>query len=99
MGGQVLRIVEGFGIVSANREDLGSDGGSFVRQSFKRVRLTKKTPCALVHRVSAQPIPEVGNHDPLGEGSPGQGRLVARRVHGVSSPGSRLDREGNWLIQ
>ena len=93
-GGQVPGIVAGFGHATAARGDLGSDGMSFVRQSFKRVRLTKKTPCALVHRVSAQPIPDAGNHDPLGEGSPGPGRMVSRKVHGESSPGSRLDREG-----
>ena len=73
---------------------MGSDGGSFVRQSFKMVRLTKKTPCAKVNRVSSKPIPDTGVHDPLGDRSPGPGRVVARRVHGVSSPGSRLDREG-----
>ena len=65
-----------------------------VRQSFKRVRLTKKTPCVKVHRVSAMPIPDAGVHDPLGGGSPGPGRVVSGRLHGVSSPGSRLDREG-----
>ena len=69
-------------------------GGSFVSHSFKRVRLTMKTPCAKVCRVSIRPIPDVGGHDPLGDGSPGLGRMVSRRVHGVSSPGSRLDREG-----
>ena len=30
----------------------------------------------------------------LGDGSPGTGRVVARRVHLGSGPGSRLDREG-----
>ena len=61
---------------------LGSDGRGFVRQSDKRVRLTKKTPCPLVYRVSARPILDAGVHDPLGDGSPGIGRMVAKRVHG-----------------
>ena len=69
------------------------EGVLFVKVS-KRVRLTKKTPCPAVYRVSVRPIPDVGGHDPLGEGSPGPGRVVSRRVHGGSSPGSRLDREG-----
>ena len=97
VGGRVLGIVASFGVsehASDARGSLSSNGGSFVRQSFKRVRLSKKTPCALVHRVSRQPIPDVREHDPLGEGSPGPGRVVARKVHGASSPGSRLDREG-----
>ena len=72
----------------------GSGEGSFVKQSFKRVRLTKTTPCTKICRVSTRPIPDVGGHDPLGDGSPGPGSVVARRVHVVSSPGSRLDREG-----
>ena len=32
--------------------------------------------------------------DPVGDFSPGHGRVVVRRVHGASSPGSRLDNEG-----
>ena len=96
-GGHVSGIIESFGgseHASGAREGLGSDGRSFVRQSFKRVRLTKKTPCPAVYRVSVKTIPDVGGHDPLGDGSPGPGRVVSRRVHGDSSPGSRLDREG-----
>ena len=95
-GGQVPGIIASFGAfghTSDARGNLDSDGGSFVRHSFNRVRLTKKTPCANVHRVSSKPIPDVGDHDPLGDGSPGPGRVVSRRVHGESSPGSRLDRE------
>ena len=96
-GGQVSGIVASFEYAPTAGGNLGSggggEGGSFVRQSFKRVRLSKKTPCTKVCRVSTRPIPDVGGHDPLGNGSPGPGRVVARRVHGVSSPGSRLDRE------
>ena len=97
VGGQVSGIVASFGALvhaSAAERGLGPNGEILVRQSFKRVRLTKKTPCVKVHRVSAMPIPDAGVHDPLGEGSPGPGRVVARRLHWVSSPGSRLDREG-----
>ena len=97
MGGNVPGIIESFGVsehASGAHGGLGSDGRSFVRQSFKRVRLTKKTLCPAVYRVSARPIPDEGGHDPLGDGSPGPGRVVSRRVHGESSSGSRLDREG-----
>ena len=96
-GGSVPGIVAGFGApehASGARGGLGSDGGNFVGRGFKRVRLTKKTPCPEIYRVSAKPIPDASRHDPLGVGSPGPGRVVSRRVHGVSSPGSRLDREG-----
>ena len=48
----------------------------------------------MVYRVSTRPIPDAGVHDPLGEESPGIGRMAARRVQGFFSPGSRLDREG-----
>ena len=97
MGGHVPGIIASFGSfehATDARGGLGSDGGSFVRQSFKRVRLTKKTPCPAVYRVSVRPIPDVGGHDPLGDGSLGPGRIVSRRMHRRSSPGSRLDREG-----
>ena len=97
VGGQVHEIIVSFGALEHATDawgGLGSNRGSFVRQSFKRVRLTKKTPCAKVYRVSSMPIPDAGVHDPLGDRSPGPGRVVARRVHGVSSPGSRLDRAG-----
>ena len=93
-GGQVPGIIASFDYAPAGRRRLGSGEGSFVSHSFKRVRLTKKTPCAKVCRVSIRPIPDVGGHDPLGDESPGPRRVVSRRVHGVSSPGSRLDREG-----
>ena len=33
-------------------------------KSFKRVRLTKKTPYPLVYRVSLEPIPDARFHDP-----------------------------------
>ena len=96
-GGNVDGIIASFGVVAPLGSlggVLGSDGRSFVCQSFKRVRLTKKTPCPAVYRVSARPIPDVGFEDPLGDRSPGPGRAVSRRVHWGSSPGSRLDREG-----
>ena len=73
---------------------VGVGGRDFLFRSFKRVRLTKKTPGHLVSKVSAQPIPDARFHDPLRDYSLGHGRLVARRIHGVSSPGGRLDREG-----
>ena len=66
----------------------------FFCDGFKRVRLTKKNRCPMIYRVSARPIPCILHHDPLGEESPGDGRRVARRVQGCSSPGSRLDRDG-----
>ena len=58
----------------------GVGGRDFLNRSFKRVRLTKKTPGHLVSKVSAQPIPDA--------------RLQVSRMHGDSSPGSGLDREG-----
>ena len=97
LGGKVSGIIGGFGgsgLVSGAREGLGSVGGVFVGKGLKRVRLTKKTPCPEIYRVSSRPIPDAGRHDPVGVGSPGPGRVVSRRVHGGSSPGSRLDREG-----
>ena len=95
--GNVAAIVTRFRAsehISGALGDGDSDVRGFVGYSFKRVRLTKKTPCALIHRVSAQPILDAGNHDPLGERVPGPGRVVSRKLHGESSPGSRLDREG-----
>ena len=76
---------------------LGSDGRSFVRQSFKRVRLTKKTPCPAVYRVSARPIPDVWDHDPLGDGSPGPGRVVSGRLHGGFQSRKQDGSGRNWL--
>ena len=87
-GGQVSGIIAGFGTFEHTpgaRGVLGSGGGSFVRQSFKRVRLTKKTPCPKVYRVSVRPIPDAGFHDPLGEESPGPGRRVAKDSWGFQS--------------
>ena len=97
LGGMVSGIIAGFGgsgPVSGAREGLGSVGGVFVGKGLKRVRLTKKTPCPEIYRASSRPIPDAGRHDPEGVGFPGPGRVVSRRVHGGSSPGSRLDREG-----
>ena len=61
---------------------------------FKRVRLTKKTPRHLVCKVPQQPIPDERGQDPVRDASSGHGRVVARKVHGNSSPGSRLGKEG-----
>ena len=73
----------------------GAMGGrDFLNVRFKRVRLTKKTPGHLVSKVSQRPIPEEGGQDPMWDVSSGHGRVVARKVHGNSSPGSRLDKEG-----
>ena len=97
LGGMVSSIIGGFGgsgPVSGAREGLGPVGGVFVGKGLKRVRLTKKTPCPEIYRVSSRPIPDAGRHDPEGVGFPGPGRVVSRKVHGGSSPGSRLDREG-----
>ena len=95
-GGHVPGIIAGFGVDvrSESSRGFGSVGRGFVRQSFKRVRLTKKTPCPAVYRVSVKPIPDTGVHDPLGKESPENGRVVTRRLHGGSGPRSRLDREG-----
>ena len=73
-------------------QDFGE--GGFLRKSVKRVRLTKKTPGHLVSKVSLRPIPDGEMRDPFWDGPPGHGRVVVRRLHGVSSPGSRLDKEG-----
>ena len=72
----------------------GIGGRDFLNVRFKRVRLTKKTPRHLVSKVSHRPIPDEGGQDPVGDASSGHGRVVARKVHGSSSPGSRLDKEG-----
>ena len=69
-------------------------GRDFLNVRFKRVRLTKKTPGHLVSKVPQRPIPDEGGQDPVGDASSGHGRVVARKVHGNSSPGSRLDKEG-----
>ena len=72
----------------------GVGGGGFLQKGVKRVRLTKKTPRHLVSKISPRSIPEDERWGPVLDVSPGHGRVVARRVHGVSSPGSRLDEEG-----
>ena len=83
-GGHVPGIIAGFGVdvrLEGAHGVLGYVDRGFVRLSFKRVLLTKKTPCPLFFRVSIQPILDAGVHDPLGEESPGNGRVVARRLH------------------
>ena len=79
----------------------GEEGAGFLNLSFKRVRLTKKTPCLPVYwgfQGSMQPIPGRFLHDPADGEDPGAGRRVARRVarrvQRVSSPGGRLARIG-----
>ena len=66
-GGHVPGIIAGFGVIERStgaRGVFGSDGRGFVCQNFKRVRLTQKTPCPLIYRVSARPILDAGVHDP-----------------------------------
>ena len=66
----------------------------FLNRGFKRVRLTKKTPCPPVYgnfQGSIQPIPGRNLHVPVKDGDPGDGRRVARIIHEVSSPGDRFD--------
>ena len=75
--GQVPRVVADFhgGVAPLGvHHASGSVSRGFVRQCFKRVRLTKKTRCPMVYRVSAQPIPHTAFHDPLGEEAGGNGR-------------------------
>ena len=73
----------------------GVRGRDFLNKCFTRVRLTKKTPGHLVSKVSTRQIPDACLQDTVGDFSPGHGRVVVRRVHGASSPGSRLDKEGS----
>ena len=90
IGGDETGLVGGF-----PQEGRGSAG--FLNISFKRVRLTKKTPCPSIYwgfRGSMQPTPGRFLHDPADGEDPGAGRRVARRVQRVSSPGDRLDRIG-----
>ena len=69
-------------------------GRDFLKVRFKRVRLTQKTPGHLVSKVSQRPIPDGEGQAPVWNASSGHGRVVARKVHGDSSPGGRLDKEG-----
>ena len=81
----------GVGLLGVESPDGSAVGAGFVRRSFKRVRLAKKTRCPIVEgrvHVSLQPVTDMEDHDPLEE------RAVARTVHGVSSPGGRLDQQG-----
>ena len=73
----------------------GSRGrAGFVRQSFKRVRLTEKTRCPIVYGEGRGGGRSHGALQPIPDVEFGSRRRVARRVHGVSSPGGRLDQEG-----
>ena len=91
-------------ILTAGGEEIGILWGvssgrcPFPSQKWKKGSgLTKKTPCppvSVVQRGSVQPIPNVVFHDPGGDWEPGAGRRVARRIHGDSSLGDRLDRAG-----
>ena len=77
----------------------GGGGGGLVKGVLlvgvsKGSDLLRKPLVQLSTEFVRRPIPDTGGHDSLGVESPGPGRMVSRRVHGVSSPGSRLDREG-----
>ena len=93
-GGRVPGIIASFDYASAGRKRLGSGEGSFVSHSFKRVRLTKKTPCTKFCRVSIRPIPDVGGHMTLWE----------RSLLGIGAwlPGGCMwgpVREAGWIVK